>query len=379
MAVTTEMCREIVGSRWVGRRVAVAMSGGVDSSVAAVLLAKAGCEVVGITMKLWDHSSVGGDNAKDGRCCTLESFADCRAVADQFGFPHYAIDFSARFEETVIGNFVSEYRAGRTPNPCAVCNIQIKWPALWGKASAFGCEAIATGHYAQVSVSESGEIMLRRGTDSTRDQSYFLWGVPRDYLARTIFPLGALLKSEVRKIAAELGLPNAQTPESRDICFIADGNLGRFMAERARRDHVERTPGPIVDRSGQPVGKHDGIEYLTIGQRSGLGVALGRPQYVTRIDPESGTVTIGDDVDLFNRRCVLNNLNWINPPPMGAFSAGVQIRYRHEAARACVLPTSEGAEVEFETPQRAITRGQSAVIYDADRVIGGGTIDFITD
>jgi len=167
MAVTVEMCRALVDPRWIGRRVTVAMSGGVDSSVAAVLLAMAGCEVIGITMKLWDHTGVGGDSARDGRCCTLESFADCRAVASQIGFPHYAIDFSERFEHTVIGNFVSEYRAGRTPNPCAVCNTQIKWPALWEKASGFGCEAIATGHYARLSVDDAGAVDLRRGVDSS--------------------------------------------------------------------------------------------------------------------------------------------------------------------------------------------------------------------
>lgn len=379
MTVTAEMCRELVDSRWIGRRVAVAMSGGVDSSVAAVLLAMAGCEVIGVTMKLWDHASVGGDSARDGRCCTLESFADCRAVAGQFGFPHYAIDFAERFEETVIGNFVSEYRAGRTPNPCAVCNIKIKWPALWEKARAFGCEAIATGHYAQVSVSETGTVTLRRGTDSSRDQSYFLWGVPREYLARTIFPLGSLLKSEVRQMAAELGLPNAESPESRDICFVTDGDLGRFMQERSRRDHTQRTSGTIVDSRGRTVGQHEGIEYLTIGQRSGLGVAMGRPQYVTAIDPESGRVTLGNDADLFKSRCLLQNTNWIGQLPTETVAASVQIRYRHEAAPARVTPARDGAEIVFDNPQRAITPGQSAVIYNADRVLGGGTIESVTD
>jgi tRNA-specific 2-thiouridylase len=375
MAVTVEMCRALVDPRWIGRRIAVAMSGGVDSSVAAVLLARAGCDVVGITMKLWDHSAVGGDAARDGRCCTLESFADCRAVAAQFGFPHYAIDFSERFEQTVIGNFVSEYRAGRTPNPCVVCNTQIKWPALWEKARAFGCEAIATGHYARLSVNESGSIDLRRGADRARDQTYFLWGVARESLERTIFPLGTLPKSEVRRIAAELGLPNAATPESRDICFVADGDLGRFMHERSLRDGTQPTPGSVADRAGRTIGRHDGFEFLTIGQRNGLGVALGRPQYVTKIDPGSGIVMLGDDADLYKRCLSIRGANWLVPPPETAFSASVQIRYRHEAAPTQVRTTGVGTEVIFDIPQRAITPGQSAVFYDDDRVLGGGIID----
>ena len=375
MAVTVEMCRALVDPRWIGRRIAVAMSGGVDSSVAAVLLAKAGCDVVGISMKLWDHSTVGGDLARDGRCCTLESFADCRAVAGQFGFPHYAIDFSGRFEETVIGNFVSEYRAGRTPNPCAVCNTQIKWPALWEKASAFGCEAIATGHYARLAVDDAGGVGLRRGGDSSRDQTYFLWGVPREFLSRTIFPLGTLAKSDVRRIASALDLPNASAPESRDICFVTDGDLGRFMRERSLHDNIRPTPGPVVDRSGQTVGQHEGFEFLTIGQRNGLGVALGRPQYVTRIDPGSGAVTLGDDADLYKRHCHIRGTNWLVPSPGGPFPASVQIRYRHEAAPATVTAVNDRTEVTFDTPQRAITPGQSAVFYNGDRVLGGGIID----
>ncbi|MEW5700624.1 MAG: tRNA 2-thiouridine(34) synthase MnmA [Candidatus Zixiibacteriota bacterium] len=367
----------IIDSRWRGRRVAAAMSGGVDSSVAAVLLAAAGCDVVGITMKLWDYEAVGGDRARDGRCCTVESFADCRAIAAKFDFPHYTVDLSRRFAETVMADFVSEYRRGRTPNPCAVCNTQIKWPALWEKAVAYGCDAIATGHYARLEQCAGGDIALHRGIDATRDQSYFLWGVPREFLTRTIFPLGRLTKIQVREIARRHGLVNAERPESRDICFVTDNDLDRFLAECADRDGVASTPGPVLNAQGIAIGRHDGFERLTIGQRKGLGIATGRPQYITAIDAETGAVTIGDDADLFCHRCLVTRVNWLMEPPKETFRARVQIRYRHQAAPALVIPDGpESFEIVFDAPQRAITPGQSAVVYDpdSDRLLGGGVI-----
>jgi len=377
MVLTRDYLKSLIDPRWQGRRVAAAMSGGVDSAVAAVLLAEAGCEVVGITMKLWDYRSVGGDAVRDGRCCTVESVVDCRAVATKYGFPHYTVDLSEEFERTVVANFIGEYRRGRTPNPCVVCNTEIKWPALWEKAAAFGCEAIATGHYARLATAADGRAGLYRGVDPSRDQSYFLWGVPQDYLERTIFPLGSLTKASVRELAREYGLANAEKPESRDICFVADGDLNRFLTERAQRDGISRTPGPILNRSGELVGRHDGFERLTIGQRGGLGVAAGRPQYITAIDPETGAVTIGDDADLFGRSCRVAQMNWLIDAPVNAFRALAQIRYRHQAAPALVTPMGATAvEILFDSPQRAITPGQSAVLCDLNsaRVLGGGVI-----
>jgi tRNA-specific 2-thiouridylase len=378
MTLAPDMREALIDPRWRGRRVAVAMSGGVDSSVAAVLLREAGCEVVGITMKLWDYDAVGGDTRKDGACCTLEAFMDARAVCARLGVPHYTLDLTDAFEDTVIRYFVDEYRRARTPNPCVVCNIEIKWAALWKKAQAIGCEAIATGHYARLA-QDGDAVILRRGLDASRDQTYFLWGVPQSYFARTIFPLGPLVKPQVRELAAAHGLGNAEKPESRDICFVADDDLPRFLAERARRDGVGNTPGPFVDKHGDVVGQHPGFESLTIGQRRGLGVALGKRQYVTDIDPESASVVLGDDADLWRRTCEVSAVNWLGPAPSEPFEAMVQIRYRHEAAAAQVVPQERSLTITFHDPQRAMTPGQSAVIYDPanERLLGGGVIEFV--
>lgn len=378
MALSQTERMALVESRWKGKRVAAAMSGGVDSSVTAALLKEAGCDVVGITMKLWDYADVGGDTKKDGACCSLEAFMDARSVCAKFGIPHYTLDLTEAFEDTVIKYFIGEYRRARTPNPCVICNIEIKWAALWKKAQAIGCEAIATGHYARLDRGTDG-VLLRRGVDPSRDQTYFLWGVPAAYFSHTIFPLGPLVKTQVRELASEYGLSNAEKPESRDICFVADDDLPRFLAERAERDGLSNTPGPFIDKHGNVVGQHGGFEALTIGQRRGLGVALGKRQYVTDIDPESAAVVIGDDADLWRRAFEVSALNWLCDPPSMPFDAMVQIRYRHEAAPARVVPGGKSLQVTFRDPQRAITPGQSAVIYDLanERLLGGGVIEFV--
>ncbi len=378
MSLSTTERLALIDPRWRGKRVAAAMSGGVDSSVAAALLKEAGCDVVGITMKLWDYAEVGGDNRKDGACCTLEAFMDARSVCAKFDIPHYTLDLTEAFEDTVIKYFLGEYRRARTPNPCVVCNIEIKWATLWKKAQAIGCEAIATGHYARLDHQEQG-ITLSRGTDSSRDQTYFLWGVPASYFAHTIFPLGPLVKSQVRALAADCGLSNAEKPESRDICFVADDDLPRFLAERASRDGMTNTPGPFIDKHGNVVGQHPGFESLTIGQRRGLGVAFGKRQYVTEIDPRSASVVLGDDADLWRDNCEVSALNWLGEPPSAPFDAMVQIRYRHNAAPARVFPGSHSLRIVFTEPQRAMTPGQSAVIYDTAnrRLLGGGVIEFV--
>ena len=368
----------LVDPRWRGKRIAVAMSGGVDSSVAAVVLKEAGCDVVGITMKLWDYADVGGDAKKDGACCTLEAFMDARSVCARFGIPHYTLDLTETFEDTVIKYFIGEYRRARTPNPCVICNIEIKWAALWKKAQAIGCEAIATGHYARLE-DRNNDVVLSRGVDASRDQTYFLWGVSASYFAHTIFPLGPVLKTQVRELAAEYGLSNAEKPESRDICFVADDDLPRFLAERADKDGLSNTPGSYIDKHGNIVGQHAGFESLTIGQRRGLGGAVGKRRYVTDIDPNSASVVIGDDADLWRRACTVSALNWLVTTPAEPFDAMVQIRYRHEAAAARITPHGNSLEIEFRDPQRAITPGQSAVIYDLanERLLGGGVIEFV--
>lgn len=365
----------LIDPAWRGRRIAVAMSGGVDSSVTAALCSLAGCEVVGLTMKLWDYDGVGGDTKRDGRCCTVEAFDRSRAVAAQYGFPHYTVDFRERFARSVIGNFVDEYRRGRTPNPCVICNVEIKWGAFWEKARAFGCEAVATGHYARIDRDAADRIRLRRGIDRSRDQSYFLWGLEAGLLERTLFPLGGLTKDRVRTLAKQFGLASAETAESRDICFVDDGNLRRFLSDRLRQDGVPPTPGPIRDAGGKEIGRHAGITSYTIGQRRGLGVAVGKPQYVTGIDARTATLRIGDDAELYRRRCRVTSVHWHVSPPHDSLDILVQIRYRHAAAPATVTPCdATSVEIEFADPQRAITPGQSAVFYDGDSLLGGGLI-----
>ena len=348
------------------------MSGGVDSSVVAALLAEAGCEVVGIAMKLWNWPEVGGNLQHDRRCCSADAFAAARLVARRMDFPFYVIDLAEEFRRAVIDDFINEYRSGKTPNPCVQCNTRIKWSTLEARAQELGADFLATGHYARIERNgPEGSSRLLSGVDTSRDQSYFLWGVSRISLARTIFPLGELTKHDVRALARELGLPNADRPESREICFVADDDYGRFLREHGG---VSDSPGDVVGSGGQIVGRHEGIVFYTIGQRKGVG-AHGRPVYVTALDPQTNTVHIGGDDDLLHREFEVEDAHWISiDPPSQSLAARVKIRYRHTPAAAEIFPEDGKLRIAFSEAQRAITPGQSAVFYDGDIVLGGGRI-----
>lgn len=363
-----------------------AMSGGVDSTVAACLLAAEGHPIVGVTMKLWDYEKVGGDTHQDGRCCSLESMADARQAAVRFGFPHYVLDFQEPFFDTVMADFASEYLAGRTPNPCVRCNRFIKFRALWEKAARFGARKIATGHYARSEFCPRRQrFVLRKAADLSRDQSYFLWGQTQEELSKTLFPLGDMQKVNVRERARQFGLGVADKPESREICFVPDGNYARFVSEYAGVSE----PGPIYGPDGVQVGEHPGIFRYTIGQRHGLGVSFGQPVYVKKIDPANRAVYLAYDAELWKRAFIVSEVNWVSiSPPRKEISASVRIRYLAKEKPATLSPLPDGsaslttggrAQIVFDKPERAITPGQSAVFYDGDYVLGGGVIESVID
>ncbi|MEW6413487.1 MAG: tRNA 2-thiouridine(34) synthase MnmA [Candidatus Zixiibacteriota bacterium] len=357
-------------------KVLVAMSGGVDSSVAALILKEQGFDVVGAHMKLWDYVDVGGDIYKDGRCCTIDSITDCRMVCDSIGAPFYVLNMSEQFREKVIKDFVNEYRAGRTPNPCVRCNTEVKWNEFLRKAKQVGCDFIATGHYSFVEQSESGRYRIRKGVDESRDQSYVLWGISQEALSKTLMPLGGMLKSQVREIASKYNLRTANKVESREICFVADDDYHRFLTEYDAKEGIEHAPGDIVHEDGTVLGKHKGTPFYTIGQRRGLGVAYPTPLYVQKIDVDSNRILVGDDSGLYERELTAANVNWVSiAPPAEELRVEVKIRYQHKAAPATLIPLSDRqVKVVFDRKQRAITPGQSVVFYDGDVLLGGGII-----
>ncbi|HUV31159.1 MAG TPA: tRNA 2-thiouridine(34) synthase MnmA [Acidobacteriota bacterium] len=358
------------------KKVLVALSGGVDSSVAALLLGEQGYDVVGAHMKLWDYVDVGGDIHRDGRCCTLESITDCRFVCDAIGAPFYVLNMSEHFRKAVIENFVSEYRSGRTPNPCVACNSEVKWTEFLRKAREIGCDYIATGHYSFVEKAGNGRWRIRRGVDFTRDQSYVLWGLSQEALSMTLMPLGGLEKSEVRQIARRHKLRTAERPESREICFVADDDYRRFLVEFEAKQGRRHEPGEIVHTDGRVLGRHNGTAFFTIGQRKGLGIAHPTPLYVQEIDTRANRVIVGDNDTLFRSELTAQRVNWVGREPSSEpFEAAVKIRYLHPAAPATVTPlTDSSVHVTFENTQRAITPGQSVVFYEGDILSGGGII-----
>lgn len=349
-------------------RIVVAMSGGVDSSVAAGLLAEAGHEVVGVSMQLYDASR------GFGSCCTIDDLHDARRVAAHLGFPHYIVNFESHFHHHVQQNFIDEYAAGRTPIPCAHCNSEVKFSELLVRAGGFGATHLATGHYARVEADDDGHIRLLRGRDRGKDQSYFLFSLTRAQLAQALFPVGGLSKDEVRQAAVRMGLGVAGKPDSQEICFVPDDDYARFL-EREQPALV--TTGAIVDQRGETIGAHGGVHRFTVGQRKGLGLSTGVPLYVVGIDANRQEVTVGPREALDRATLSASRVNWIaGQPPGGWIRASVQIRHRHDAAPARVRALeSARAEVEFDTPQSAITPGQAAVFYDGDKVLGGGWID----
>jgi len=349
-------------------KVVVAMSGGVDSSVAAALLSQQGYDVVGVTLRVIPEVET---RSVFEPCCSLETAADARRVAERLGVPHMVLNYVERFENDVIADFLAEYQKARTPNPCIRCNVRIKFGALWEKARELGADFLATGHYACIDRRE-GRVALKRARHVEKDQSYVLAGLGQEQLDRALFPLGPLPKSETRRLAASLGLITADRPESQEICFIPDDDYRRFLAERLGAPK----PGPIVSISGEILGRHQGLPYYTTGQRRGLGIAAPRPYYVVRLDAQRNTVVVGHEEDTFSAVLVARQVNWCSIAPQEApFEADVKIRYRHTPAAAVVTPIEGGFRVQFREPQRSVTPGQWAVCYRGDEVLAGGIIE----
>ncbi len=351
----------------------VAMSGGVDSSTAAFLSRQKGHDVFGITMKLWDYQE---GQSGEGHYCSLEASNDARAVCHHLGIPHYTVDLREDFKREVISNFVEEYYRGRTPNPCILCNTELKWKSLLDKAKQLGADCLATGHYARVQYDERNKRhLLKRGIDKSKDQAYALWGLSQENLSHTFLPLGELTKKEVRKIARENNLKVADKEESQEICFIPDDDYPGFILNWEKGRKIPQ--GDIVNLKGEKIGEHKGIPFYTIGQRKGLGISNRKPFYVIRIDAQKNQICVGEEKDLYGTSLKASNTNWIAFENLEkVMRCQVKIRYLHPPAWGWIRPLlGDSVMVEFDQPQKAITPGQSVVFYEGDLVLGGGVID----
>jgi len=354
----------------------VAMSGGIDSTVTALMLHHEGYEVVGITMKTWDYAtSGGGTSKKETGCCNIDSFNDARQAAVHHGFPHFILDIREEFGDFVIENFVEEYLAGRTPNPCVMCNTHIKWKALLKRANALDCDFIATGHYAEVNQLNS-RYFISKGLDETKDQSYVLWGLDQELLSRTIMPLGKYHKTEIRQMAHDLGYPElAKKSESYEICFVPDNDYRGFLKRRVDGLEEKVQGGWFIDKHGKKLGQHKGYPFYTIGQRKGLEIALGKPAYVTAINPENNTVVLGEETDLEQSEMIVAKPNWMKYDGISdGMEAITKIRYKDKGALSNLYNSNPGIKVKFYENVKSIAPGQSAVFYEGNDVIGGGII-----
>jgi tRNA-specific 2-thiouridylase len=362
--------------------IAVAMSGGVDSSAVAAVLLQQGRAVVGLTMQLWNQRrlpELQGDGPAQHRCCSLDDVYDAKAVAQHLNFPHYVVNFEEQFEARVVRPFVDQYLSGRTPIACTNCNTDVKFEPLLRMARQIGAERLATGHYARIRKNEAtGRWELLRARDETKDQTYFLWGLSQEQLSRSDFPLGELTKEEVRDLARRAKLPVAEKPDSMELCFVPTGNYVQFIQaySQERGISLQNGEGEIVNESGELIGRHDGVHNFTVGQRKGLGFAAGKPLYGLSIDPQKNRVVVGEDDALRTTTFEIEDVNWVScEKPTAPLRVFVKIRHKHEPAPAIVeaLPSNR-ARIAFDSPQRAITPGQAAVFYDGDRVLGGGWI-----